>query len=72
MVDFDVNLIAEELDFGFKAWSNFPESIVGYQAADFAVITQNITDDDVTDIENKEETLVSYKYTKEISNANVI
>ena len=27
----DVNLLREELDFGFKAWTNFHSSIVGFK-----------------------------------------
>lgn len=71
IVDFDVNLITEELDFGFKAWQNFPESIVGYQAADFTIIHSNATsvfdDNDVTVGSDQEET-ITYKYVKEMSN----
>ena len=27
----DVNIIHEEVDFGFKAWTNFHSSLVGYK-----------------------------------------
>ena len=69
VVDFDVNLITEELDFGFKAWQNFPESIVGYQAADFAIIhtnTSTIFDDNEVGGDGEEK--ITYKYVKEMSN----
>ena len=69
VVDFDVNLITEELDFGFKAWQNFPESIVGYQAADFVIIHTNastIFDDNEVGDDGEEKN--TYKYVKEMSN----
>ena len=69
VVDFDVNLITEELDFGFKAWQNFPESIVGYQAADFVIIHTNastIFDDNEVGDDGEEK--ITYKYVKEMSN----
>ena len=69
VVDFDVSLITEELDFGFKAWQNFPESIVGYQAADFVIIHTNastIFDDNEVGDDGEEKN--TYKYVKEMSN----
>ena len=68
VVDFDVNLITEELEFGFKAWQNFPESIVGYQSADFSIIKTSRTHLDENGVVAEEEETTTYKYVKEMSN----
>merc|ERR1711933_194063 len=39
----DVNLLREELDFGFKAWTNFHSSIVGFKPMDFKSEPINVT-----------------------------
>ena len=38
-LDDNVNLETEEINFGFKVWSNFKESIVGYRTAVSTIIS---------------------------------
>ena len=43
-VDQNANLISEEISFGYKAWTNFHTSIVGFKPLEYRTETVNVTD----------------------------